>query len=356
MAAQASEHSVHLLIAQPAVSINTPSPNASSALTSTGSHTVSNEQSRSEIGFLGSHDSQGGTRFHCLPFGSPAQVDTLRAKVVSKSEPRRTNISTLPTNVLPATVQAESQDAQHPPTRPMDPRKVPSPIGSQSTVEARIETPPNTIAETTGGRLERWKYATKMCKRFNNAIKPSPHPHRHFLPHSELRKIGGHEVRRALSMSRKAAISVETPELYRKLLVVLCLIKLPTKVRMFIQSRICDADLPLCVAEVPGKRRDTRVLQSKNGSGTNTVRFKWKSDAEDFYRRQWVVLAPTFITSEDNPVPHHTLQSKEVLPFYSSHQNGRGGSYGEVSYVEICADHHNLAVSLPYYTPSGVWS
>lgn len=192
--------------------------------------------------------------------------------------------------------------------------------------------------------LERGKYAQKLFERFSRMTEESPHPHRPFLPSSKFRQIHVSDICTALQKSRRAPVQVEDPENYRKIFFVLCLLKLPTKIRKFIKCRVRDADLPLCVAD---SRGFWKVLRSQDGSNTNIVKFKMRSDADDFCKRQWVVLAPKFegCNTDEKSIPHYDLNHRHVLPFKPNFEIKREGSYGEVTRVEIFPDHHSLAVS-----------
>ncbi|KAJ8110946.1 hypothetical protein OPT61_g6344 [Boeremia exigua] len=199
--------------------------------------------------------------------------------------------------------------------------------------------------------FERGKYAQKLCERFTGMLSESPHPHRPFLRNSKFNEIHGSDVCTALEKSRKTRISVDDPQNYRRILFVLGLLKLPTKIRKFIKHGVCDADLPLCIV---GLWKNTRMLRSRDSLKTNTVKFGWL-DAEDFCRRQWVVLPPKFGACKSNAktdaktdaksdtkvVPHYELDSKAAMPFKKTSVI-REGSYGEVTQVEIFPDHHSL--------------
>lgn len=200
-----------------------------------------------------------------------------------------------------------------------------------------------TYNDTAAG-LERRDYARKMCQKYNKWLVESPHPHRYFLPSSRIYEVQGYDIETAVSKSRKTSIPVKNPERYRKIFFVLCLMKLPTKIRMFVEGQVDDEDLPLCVTGT-GLLGVSRVLKSQAGSYSRTVKFRWNWDAEDFCKRQWVVLAPIFKRTKSTKIPHCSLHDRAVLPFVDSGEDAREGSYGKVTRIEISPDHHNLTVS-----------
>ena len=202
-----------------------------------------------------------------------------------------------------------------------------------------IETYSNPLAG-----LERRDYARKMCQKYNEWLVESPHPHRYFLPISRIHEIQGIDIQTAVSSSRKPPILVKKPERYRKIFFVLCLMKLPTKIRMFIENQVDDEYLPLCGSGT-GLLGVSRVLKSQNVTHSNTVKFKWNWDARDFYKLQWVVLAPIFEKTKDTKIPHCSLHDKDVLPFVGNGVDAGEGGYGKVTHIKMSPDHNNLTVS-----------
>lgn len=200
-----------------------------------------------------------------------------------------------------------------------------------------------TYSDTVAG-LERRDYARKMCQKYNTWLKESPHPHRYFLPSSRIHEVQETDIQTAVSKSQKTLIPVRKPERYRKIFFVLCLMKLPTKIRMFIENQVDDEDLPLCVTGT-GLLGVSRVLKSQAETHSRTVKFRWNWDAEDFCKRQWVVLAPVFRRTKSTKIPHHSLHDRAVLPFVCSDEDAGEGSYGKVTRVEMSPHHHNLTVS-----------
>lgn len=200
-----------------------------------------------------------------------------------------------------------------------------------------------TYSDTVAG-LERRNYVRKMCQKYNKWLVVSPHPHRYFLPSSRIREVQEIDIQTAVSKSRKPLILVKKPECYRKIFFVLCLMKLPTKIRLFIENQVDDEDLPLCVTGT-GLLGVSRVLKSQAGTHSRTVKFRWNWDAEDFCKRQWVVLAPVFRRTKSIKIPHRSLHDRAVLPFVRSDEDAGEGSYGKITRVEMSPHHHNLMVS-----------
>jgi hypothetical protein len=166
------------------------------------------------------------------------------------------------------------------------------------------------------------------------------------VPESEIAKISDTEVRIALHQSRKNPIDVSEPESYRRILAVLYFMKQPTKIRRFIESEICDYDLPLRLAENSGGKALVSVSVTERNSNIavrpaeeRMIRLKKREDAEEFCNRQWTVLAPVFSQSEAEQVPHKFLMKETVLPFKSAVRSDRRGAFGEVSHIEIHSDH-----------------
>lgn len=187
-----------------------------------------------------------------------------------------------------------------------------------------------------------------MCRKVNDMTERSLQWHREWLPESEIEKISQTEVTTALLRSRKRPIEVKRPEQYRRILAILYFMKQPTKIRRFIESGICDTDLPLCLADDSGRKGVTCTLRSqKESDNASKVRFKKREEAEEFCNRQWTVLAPVFVQSEAEPIPHKSLRKETVLPFRTTLRSDRKGAFGEVSHVEIHPDHYKPAVCCP---------
>jgi hypothetical protein len=203
----------------------------------------------------------------------------------------------------------------------------------------------------TPGRLDRWTYAYRMCRRMNKLTERSLHWHREWVPESELAKISVTEIKVALCQSRKKPIDVQRPEAYRRILAVLYFMKQPTKLRRFMESGVSDLHLPLRVAENSGGKAlvcaspiEEDIKSSATIAEQRIVRLKKREDAEEFCDRQWTVLAPVFTRSEAEPIPHRCMIEKMVLPFKSAVRSDRRGSFGEVSHVEIHPDHYGTEV------------
>jgi hypothetical protein len=133
---------------------------------------------------------------------------------------------------------------------------------------------------------------------------------------------------------------------YRKIFAILLLIDRPSRIRSFLETGICDNDLPLVKAS-----RDPSKLEPTNASDTPLRCFKkWRgSTIARFEEQQWTVLAPIFKRLDGERVVHRELQRGRMLPFTSWEKAAPRGGFGQVYKAKIHPDHycfHNAKVCI----------
>ncbi|KAI1326038.1 hypothetical protein F5Y16DRAFT_248177 [Xylariaceae sp. FL0255] len=133
----------------------------------------------------------------------------------------------------------------------------------------------------------------------------------------------------------------------QKIFAILVYFDRASDILLFVKTGICDFDLPLITTKdkmqyIHPERRasKTRVLMN-----TPCFRSAWGPHLfEQFWKWQWIVLAPSFEEGEYNRVPHRILDTDEILPFVESDDPSEAeeiqGGYGRVYMARIHPDHH----------------
>jgi hypothetical protein len=209
------------------------------------------------------------------------------------------------------------------------------------------------LAQRWLGKL-RLQYPHPMTRNLQQASETSYDLHK-FIPDSRVRDIiRDKDIQTELSKSnksmRKPTRMLKTPVVpenyasYRKILAILYLMKRPSKIRLFVRSRLCDDHLPLKKTLDPSGVDHVATLTSRRMLESPCIKFKRKDDAEEFLERQWSVLAPVF----DRPagiVSHKDLEPEVVLPFLSETTIAKVGGSSKVFKAKIHPDHHHLDLS-----------
>ncbi|WDK12643.1 protein kinase [Colletotrichum graminicola] len=126
-----------------------------------------------------------------------------------------------------------------------------------------------------------------------------------------------------------------------RILAILILIERPGRIKLFMDSGVCDADLPL-VKHSSEEQMDLRRASAPEIS-LDCFR-KWsRSTIDRFEQWQWALLAPSFDRPETKNVPHHSFDKAKILPFrFLDNQPDREGGFGTVRKVEIHPNHHRF--------------
>lgn len=188
-----------------------------------------------------------------------------------------------------------------------------------------------------------WIVATKHSLRtrrrvtgFARSFRPID-PHVTFLPDEKIEKlVGPKDVILELSRSRTEPLVTDSPEEFRKILTILYLLKLPRKIRRFVQRSVRDMDLPFDAFTSTEPSGRCAILRSKNRPDAE-VPFE---DAEDFVKHQWSALAFVFRPLKRPGVPHYKIPSEVILPFQSHCRLGRKGAFGQVYKTRIHPDYY----------------
>lgn len=92
-----------------------------------------------------------------------------------------------------------------------------------------------------------------MCRRVNAAaVKTTSDVHIKFVPHTRFEvALGGNAAIQDLFKTLKQPVPPDEQQKPQGIFIVLCLMDRPTKIRLFIKSGICDADLPLVECPYP---------------------------------------------------------------------------------------------------------
>ncbi|KAK3338661.1 kinase-like domain-containing protein, partial [Lasiosphaeria hispida] len=147
------------------------------------------------------------------------------------------------------------------------------------------------------------------------------------------------------------------PESFRKIMAILVLIGKPSKIRLFLEEGVSDADLPLFKQHIPNSSMPRWELRGARGDPKKIIRcfHGWKHRAlSEFERRQWRVLTAFFALGARKEVTtgghgygkcpriinHWVLGDSVVLPFISQEEFGSPGGCGQVMKVKIHPDHH----------------
>jgi hypothetical protein len=189
-------------------------------------------------------------------------------------------------------------------------------------------------------KLQHWALARRMCRRVNNAaLKTTSDVHVKFVPRSRFEAaLGGKVAIQELFKTIDRSISADRQRSLHKILIVLCLMDCPSKIRLFIDSGIYDTNLPLIECPCPTGVRDVKVLRSKGNMHGSYMSFKTAADTETFLKKQWSVLAWTF-PEFDRTVSHEDFEDEVILPYLSHKHIARKGGFGDVYKVEIHPDH-----------------
>ncbi|KAL3301868.1 kinase-like protein, partial [Colletotrichum asianum] len=128
---------------------------------------------------------------------------------------------------------------------------------------------------------------------------------------------------------------------YLKILAILILIERPGRIKLFMDSGVCDADLPLVKHSIEG-RLDLRRASAPDVSLECFQRWS-DSNIDRFEQWQWALLAPSFDRPERKDVPHHQFEKATILPFrFLDHEPDRAGGFGTVRKVAIHPNHHEF--------------
>lgn len=183
------------------------------------------------------------------------------------------------------------------------------------------------------------KHSLKTRRRvtgFARSFRPID-PHVTFLPDEKINGlVEPKDVNLELSRSRTEPLVTDAPEEFRKILTILYLLKLPRKIRRFVQRSVRDVDLPFDALINTESSRRCAVLRSKNRPGAE-VPFE---DAEDFVKHQWSALAYVFRPLKRPGVPHYKIPSEVILPFQSHRRLDREGASGQVYKTRIHPDYY----------------
>lgn len=199
--------------------------------------------------------------------------------------------------------------------------------------------------ETTLGSIVRWNTARKMCRRVNSAaIKTASDVYVKFVPRTRFEVVlGGETAIRDFFKTLKQPITPAIQHRLQAILVVLCLMGRPTKIKLFVESGVFDTDLPLVECPCLTGANGAKILQSRRTTSGPYVHFKKPADAEDFLRKQWSVLAWEF-PNFDGIVHHTDLEDGMILPYLTQKHVSRPGGFGDVYRVEIHPDHYSSKV------------
>lgn len=190
-------------------------------------------------------------------------------------------------------------------------------------------------------RLVAAKKSRKIGKKVNESARScrsAEDYHVKFLPEPKIRQlVDAHSVALELTRSRKGSFVAQEPSKFCKILTILYLIGLPTKIRLFVSKGINDAHLPFSRAKITN---DTIALKSTKDSDAPLISFPKRGDTEDFLKCQWSVQAYIFHAPQDDQIPHHTIDDAVILPFLRQKMTGRQGVSGKVVRTKIHPSHH----------------
>lgn len=196
--------------------------------------------------------------------------------------------------------------------------------------------------------------AQPMCRRVRNALIRTSGNSTRFLPHSSLeRALGGNAAVLDLFRLLKQPIIEKSPERFYSILAVLCLMERPTKIKVFVDCGICDADLPLERHPHSTANDNSCLLRSTKKPDGPFVQFKKLWDATDFLRHQWSVLALKFPKPEKTRILYIEISSDVLLPYSAISRVHRRSGFGDVYKVEIHPRHHDFEVCLLFQTILG---
>ncbi|KAJ8130174.1 hypothetical protein O1611_g3457 [Lasiodiplodia mahajangana] len=136
---------------------------------------------------------------------------------------------------------------------------------------------------------------------------------------------------------------------YLKIMAILILIERPSRIKLFIDSNVSDADLPLeLVGQDASDSSTTWELRKADGHHVPLKCFEgWSySTVKRFEELQWSFIAPYFRPAKRKTVPHYSFHPQTILPFkFVKTSNVSEGGFGRVYRVEIHPDHRGFANS-----------
>lgn len=208
----------------------------------------------------------------------------------------------------------------------------------------------NFNAESTGGVIQRlastaigWK-VKKTARKYR-----SQDWHVFFLPEDEIEKIiRSNMVISTLRRSTAPIQSIDEPNRYKKILAVLYLMGRPSKLRLFVERRIRDTDLPLKLSHEAVDPKKI-ILSCEGSQSPSTIHFKRSEDAEAFYNYQWSVIPHRF-TESNLPI---RLEDGRIVPFESYGNSVNKGAYGIIYKARVHPSYHpwhkdkNKVISCP---------
>jgi hypothetical protein len=200
-------------------------------------------------------------------------------------------------------------------------------------------------ADLTGGviqRYQRYVASTAISWKVKKTARKyrSQDWHVSFLPDDEIEKmIRPNVVMSALYRPLALIQSIDDPNRYKKILAVLYLMGRPSKLRLFVERRIRDTDLPLKLIREPFdmQQHPKKITLSCEGSQSpSTIQFKRSEDAEAFYKHQWSVIAHKF-TESNLPI---RLEDSRIVPFESYGNSVNKGAYGVIYKARVHPSYH----------------
>ena len=194
------------------------------------------------------------------------------------------------------------------------------------------------------------KLERSLLKRMKNLMRPAPT--RDELQ-AEARRICGKGDQSSLDFYNKRNSEVNPPlqlpseKRYQKIMAILLLINRPSKIRLFVEEGVCDADLPLAWVQTAGHPDESWALRRRKHRDSHLQCFKhWtQTQLDEFERTQWAVHVPFFARRLDDPrkVQHYELPDKVIIPCISDSEYHAQGGSGKVCKYEIHPEHHNFS-------------
>jgi hypothetical protein len=214
----------------------------------------------------------------------------------------------------------------------------------------------NALTVTTDKRKSTEKFIStaQITKKLKKATIRSPHSHRKFLPESQLAKIITDDAVRNelfkpiysitnLWKKNRAQVLPGQNVSYQKIFAILCLMKRTCKLKFFVECAVCDSHLPLDKVPPSDNSGNYPGLRSRRDSEAPTVKLRRDDDIDEFFERQWSVLAPSFDGSDRTQIPHSDLEPETILPFLNPTDAVNEGGFSKVFKAEIHPDHHSLS-------------
>ena len=206
-------------------------------------------------------------------------------------------------------------------------------------------------------------------KLFDEGVEWPPKSAQYFYPNSVIDKLlTKDEIRAELIRrhgSRMERLDHYTAKIFkkgRKLFIILLLASLergrPCSIRQLLDEGVTDANLPFhrfvvednefrlcyhgqkCSTEL-GSKSSPRQMQHSSVPAMS----KWsKKLRSDFYRCQWLVLAPVFDVRDARTA--HYFEQNRILPFRTCYEQDpryiRRGGYSQVFPIRIVAEHQKI--------------